>query len=316
MAKNSYIWEKKTDQELQLWPDGSSECYLSAPFVPAKEINRISKKPLVNYPSNLAQDFLKVRGVLSAGITRHKKSYYQERSGANFHVLLYTCKGSAIISMGRDKIKVKVGDVFVAPAGCAYSVSCAKNGWDIFWFHLGNTESWKSLFNEQAHVEKSKNFSKLQQIVMLYSEEVYASELSPFMLESYASIITEYIKRDFTSNAYVPDAKNLESLLVEMRRTLNSKWSAVGAAKSLNITVKRLNSLCLEMYSETFSKILFRNRMQKAFEMLALGKYTYSEIAFETGYSDAYAFSKAFKLFYGKSPHLFLGNKNISKKDV
>jgi AraC-like DNA-binding protein len=70
------------------------------------------------------------------------------------------------------------------------------------------------------------------------------------------------------------------------------------------------------MYSETFSKILFRNRMQKAFEMLALGKYTYSEIAFETGYSDAYAFSKAFKLFYGKSPHLFLGNKNISKKDV
>ena len=71
MATNKYIWERKTEQELQLWPDGSSECYLSEPFVPAIEINRTSGKPLVNSPSNIAQDFLKVRGVLSAGVTKH-----------------------------------------------------------------------------------------------------------------------------------------------------------------------------------------------------------------------------------------------------
>ena len=312
MAENRYIWEKKTDQELQLWPDGSSECYLSEPFVPAKEINKTSGKPLVNSPSNLAQDFLKVRGVLSAGITKHKKSYYQERSGVNFHVILYALSGSATVKIGKNKTKVCSGDVLVAPAGSSYSVSCESNGWNTFWFHLGKTESWKGLFDIPIHVEKSKNFSKLTQIVQLYSEEVYATELSPVMLESYASIITEYIKRDFLVDYSVPEKKKLETLLVEMRRTLGFKWSAVNAAGRLGVSVKRLNTLCMEVHSETFSKILFRNRMQKAFEMLSIGKYSYSEVANETGYSDAYAFSKAFKLFYGKSPHLFF-KKNATK---
>ncbi len=309
MSENKYIWEKKTDQELQLWPDGSSECYLSTPFVPAKEINKNSQRPLVNSPSNLAQDFLKVRGVISAGITNHKKGYYQERSGASFHLVIYTYGGSALFKVGKDKVTVKTGDVFVAPAGSSYSVSCENGEWNVFWFHLGSTDTWKLFFNTSAHVEKSKNFDKLLQIIMLYSEEVYASELSPVMLESYAGIITEYIKRDFIVGEFSSEVKTLEKLFVQMRRTLNAKWSAISAAKSMGLTVKRLNALCLEVHSETFSKILFRNRMQKAFEMLSLGKYTYSEIASETGYSDAYAFSKAFKLFYGKSPHLFFKKK-------
>ena len=310
MATNKYIWERKTDQELQLWPDGSSECYLSEPFVPAKEINKTSGKPLVNSPSNIAQDFLKVRGVLSAGITKHQKSYYQERSGANFHVILYTLSGSATVKINKEKIKLSEGDVFISPAGSSYTLSCESSTWNTFWFHLGKTESWKKLLTIPSHVEKSKNFSKLKQIVQLYAEEVYASRLSPAMLESYASIITEYIKRDFLVNSPDPKKKELEDLLVEMHRTLNLKWSAVDVAKRLSISVKHLNTLCLEMHSETFSKILFRNRMQKAFEMLSIDKYSYSEIASETGYSDAYAFSKAFKLFYGKSPHLFFKKRN------
>ena len=310
MATNKYIWERKTEQELQLWPDGSSECYLSEPFVPAIEINRTSGKPLVNSPSNIAQDFLKVRGVLSAGVTKHQKSYYQERSGANFHVILYTLSGSATVKVGNKKIKMRKGDVFIAPSGSSYTLSCESGTWNTFWFHLGKTKSWKRLLCVSPHVEKSKNFSKLTQIVQLYSEEVYASELSPVMLESYARVIVEYIKRDFLVDHISPEKKELENLLVEMYRALNLRWSAVDVAKRLGISVKRLNTLCLEMHSETFSKILFRNRMQKAFEMLSMGKYSYAEVATETGYSDAYAFSKAFKLFYGKSPHLFFKNRN------
>ena len=309
MATNNYIWERKTDQELQLWPDGSSECYLSEPFVPAKEINKTSGKPLVNSPSNIAQDFLKVRDVLSAGITKHQKSYYQERSDANFHVILYTLNGSATVKVDNEKIKMKKGDVFIAPSGSSYTLSCESSTWQTFWFHLGKTKSWKRLLDIPPHVEKSKNFPKLTQIVQLYSEEVYASELSPVMLESYANIIVEYIKRDFLVDYTSPEKKELENLLVEMYRTLGAKWSALDASKRLGISVKRLNALCTEMHSETFSKILFRNRMQKALEMLSVGKYSYSDIATETGYSDAYAFSKAFKLFYGKSPHLFLKNR-------
>lgn len=65
MSKSKYIWEKKTDTELQLWPDGSSERYLTDPFVPAEKINKVGGRELISYPSNMARDFLRCRGVLS-----------------------------------------------------------------------------------------------------------------------------------------------------------------------------------------------------------------------------------------------------------
>ena len=118
MSKSKYIWEKKTDTELQLWPDGSSERYLTDPFVPAEKINKVGGRELISYPSNMAQDFLRCRGVLSAGITRHKKGFYQQRAGAEFHVL-------------------------VCPSHAAYGFSCDSQNWDTFWFHLENSARWE-----------------------------------------------------------------------------------------------------------------------------------------------------------------------------
>jgi len=305
MKKSKYIWEKKTDVELQLWPDGSRELYLTDSFIPADIINKKSGKVLITTPDNIAQDFLKYRGILSAGVSNHKRGFYQQRAGADFNTLIYTTSGEAKIKFNGKNHKLKTGDVFACKTGESYVISCDNGDWDLFWFHLENTDNWKALFNIPLQIKKSPNFDKLKTVIELYTKEVYRELLSPSMLESYAVVIGEYLKRDFVVEVQNPEILALEKLLIEVRRNLNKTWTAASVAKRLGMGVKHLNTLCNETHSETFSKFLFRNRMLKAFEMLSVGRFTYAEIATQTGYSDAYAFSKAFKLYYGKSPNRF-----------
>ena len=56
------------------------------------------------------------------------------------------------------------------------------------------------------------------------------------------------------------------------------------------------------MNAKSFSKILAGVRMKIAFELIKTGVYTNSYIAKKIGYSNAYSFSKAFNLYYKKSP--------------
>lgn len=304
MSKSKYIWEKKTDTELQLWPDGSSERYLTDPFVPAEKINKVGGRELISYPSNMARDFLRCRGVLSAGITRHKKGFYQQRAGAEFHVLVFGTGGMATLSIVRDKFSLKRGDVLVCPSHAAYGFSCDSQNWDTFWFHLENSARWE-IAPDFPVIRKSKSFDKLENVVNAFADELYGKKLSPVILESYASLITEFIIREISNNGSSKEIDAVENALLSARQNLEAKWSAKVIAKNLGMSQKRFNKLCVELHSETFSKIIFRNRMLKAYELL-LGGNSVAEVAAVSGYSDPFSFSKAFKLYYGKAPQLFI----------
>ena len=87
-----YVWDKKTDEELQLWPSSSTERYMTRPFLPTGDINSRNRKTIVTSPQNLPVDSLARRGISAAALTSHKSGYYQSRSGAPFHLVIYTLK--------------------------------------------------------------------------------------------------------------------------------------------------------------------------------------------------------------------------------
>lgn len=69
MAK--YVYEKKTDTELQFWPNLSREVYFSKPFVDVAQINR--NKNLVSCPPDCSIDYLCRHGILYAAVALHKR---------------------------------------------------------------------------------------------------------------------------------------------------------------------------------------------------------------------------------------------------
>lgn len=98
-----YVWDKKTDEELQLWPSSSTERYMTRPFLPTGDINSRNRKTIVTSPQNLPVDSLARRGISAAALTSHKSGYYQSRSGAPFHLVIYTLVGSATLKLERKK---------------------------------------------------------------------------------------------------------------------------------------------------------------------------------------------------------------------
>ena len=303
MHKPKYIWEKKTDQELLFWPDDSYEHYITEAFVPADTINNKSGKKLISQPDSAEYDFFKCRGILSASITLHKKGFYQHRSNADFHVLLYTIKGSATITFSGKKIKVGQGDVFICSAGEEYSIACTNSDWSLFWFHLDKNGNWNKLLKQTQYVKKSQNFKTLLQMINLYSEEIKSKKSSAIVLESYAEIITEFLQREFD---FVQSIKHqqISKVIAQMRSSFGKKWTSSLAASKAKVSVKNLNNFCLEHYSESFSKLLLRIRMHNAIALL--NNKSIADVAKLVGYSDRFAFTKAFKHFFGKTPVSFL----------
>ena len=87
-----------------------------------------------------------------------------------------------------------------------------------------------------------------------------------------------------------------------------------GANKFTNVSVnlssksiKDIESACMKNYMMSFSKLTLKMRMHRAIDLLKMG-LTNVEIAAKLGYATPYSFSKAFKLYYGKSPKIFMGD--------
>jgi transcriptional regulator GlxA family with amidase domain len=57
-----------------------------------------------------------------------------------------------------------------------------------------------------------------------------------------------------------------------------------------------------DIYGETPMGMVTKLRMKNAMEMLVGTDYTVEQIGYLVGYTNRFAFSKAFKRFYGTSP--------------
>ena len=127
-----YAWDKKSDSELQLWPETSTERYITRPFVNARVLGgKNGKQPLFSWPEFSGIDPLARYAILSAARTKHLSDYYQSRAGADFHLVLYTVGGGAELSCESGKSLLSVNTFAFVPVGCPYELRSLRAGWEV-----------------------------------------------------------------------------------------------------------------------------------------------------------------------------------------
>ncbi len=311
--KIKYIWNKKTDNEYQLWPNRSREYYITEPFVPMGEINKQSNSPLVLSPPPNTINHLEKHGIQSSAFASHKKGYYQSRAGVDFHFLVYTVSGSAKIKFENQHARLTRGKAFISPIGSSYNLSCETDDWSIIWFHMNSTPLWNRAFGGAQGVFKSEHFSEISKIIEYYANELYSPASSFLLLESYANAISELLKRDFLNGINTPLEEGLGKIVNSMRENPAKNISSSAAARILHTDKRKINEMCLKTWSITFQQLMLQIKMQKALHLLTNTDLSNVKIAEKIGYSDAYVFSRAFKAYYGKSPKNFIrSRKEIS----
>lgn len=301
IKKQKYVWNKKSDAELQLWPDSSQERYLTSPYIPVKVYNKKRRREIIIAPKHLTIDVLDRFGISAAAITSHKSGYYQSRMGAGFHLVIFTVKGGAEFASKGKKFSVGKGDGIFIPAGVPYDLKSNSAGWNVFWFHLNPKLFSIPISKDSASIFKYEKFSLLERIVEAYEEEIYSENPAIELLSAYAHTINTLLRSKIKELYDCPSA-DFKMIEAEIMHNINLKWTLNMATKKFNTTQKKLNALFVENIGETFSKAVLRWRMMIAEGLLQSSGLGIADVARKVGYADAFTFSKSFKAYVGRSP--------------
>lgn len=295
-----YAFDKRSDSELQLWPGTSTERYVTRPFVSARVFGGKGRgrRPLFFWPEFSGADPLARYGILAAARTTHFSGYYQSRSGADFHLAMYTVDGGARLSSESEKFSLAKNSFALIPAGRPYELGSRPSGWKVVWFHISGDVP----LPPRVCVFASANCARLRGIFGIYEDEIYSSSPSGQVLEPLAEAIFRLLGRDISDAAERARDADAELKILEVKNSLSRNWTVAEASKFFGLPPKRLDALFKRRFFATFSKTLLAWRMDEARRILSSAGSTLSGAAAGVGYADAFCFSKAFKRHFGMPP--------------
>lgn len=295
-----YAFDKRSDSELQLWPGTSTERYVTRPFVSARVFGGKGRgrRPLFFWPEFSGADPLARYGILAAARTTHFSGYYQSRSGADFHLAMYTVDGGARLSSESEKFSLAKNSFALIPAGRPYELGSRPSGWKVVWFHISGDVP----LPPRVCVSASANCARLRGVFGIYEDEIYSSSPSGQVLEPLAEAIFRLLGRDISDAAERARDADAELKILEVKNSLSRNWTVAEASKFFGLPPKRLDALFKRRFFATFSKTLLAWRMDEARRILSSAGSTLSGAATGVGYADAFCFSKAFKRHFGMPP--------------
>lgn len=299
--RDKYLWMKKTDSSLLLWPKASVERSLIKPTAPERFVSH-NPKEKVTAPYPLPFGGLEAYGISHAAISAHAAAFYTSRSREKFNYISYTLSGSVILKIDKKEIQLKEGSLFYASSKSEYTLKIAKV-WRIIFFHLEKSKRWNNLTNAVYIVRKSKFLNEIKYLAEQYFKEVYKPDRSLRLLCMYAEQIAYFIRRELSDDNTL--WQKVDEVLAGVESGSIKDFSVKKVARDLNISVYELNKFCTKTYGMNLATLSNSIRMDAAKRELISGYIRISEVAKSTGYANVHAFSKAFKKSTGMSPSEF-----------
>ena len=237
----------------------------------------------------------------------------------NTYKLFSLISGSAVVNTFNNRFTVRSGDTVImlphemfemsVDDGVPFAMNC-------LYF---TTDSLK--FNEMmcgirigvARIlhDKNINESLCSIISELGEEKVYSNEIISLICNR----LLLYVMRSFDVNRS-DDTKNADScinLCTSIMNYIDSRVSSIKnlseVAEALGYNYSYLSNLFRKNVGITLNKYFISKKMQEAERCLLETKKSVSKISQHLKYSSVYAFSKAFKEYFGESPANYRKNR-------
>lgn len=152
----------------------------------------------------------------------------------------------------------------------------------------------------------------LQAVLGLLSAEQESHAGSALVIERLTDVLLYYVLRRWldenqTKRAGYSRAARDEKLLLVLNRIhadAANAWTIERLARSVGLSRATLAARFRAALGMSVMEYVIRTRLAEGQRLLADGTRTLEEVARETGYSSAFAFSKAHKRVFGRSPRL------------
>ena len=298
-----YLWTFVDENDMVFWSHDSQSVYMAGPaeFMPRGFIdkqNNILKSPCAFNP-------FKKSDIVAGGISTKGKNYYQSIGRHDYFSLIIVANGRIALSCeGAKQILNKGAFILVPPsAACSFYVKSAPA--PILWFNLGL--KWGKLIGncENIYISECAHLDFLVSISEAYISELFSEVPDMQILSECSDLIMRALRRELPQRrSALKGFERAEACISRIERGSVGKFRAADFARKLGVSLYKLNEYALRTRNMTISKIVHKKRMELAQQMLSGGNATCAEISKKLGFSNQFAFSKSYKVYYGTSPSL------------
>lgn len=228
----------------------------------------------------------------------------------DFWELVYYCYGSGVVIIDSEEKAFQKGDIFLIPPHIAHSET-SESGFRNYNFQFEDDS-----FNFKHYLKFTDNdrgdfFIILKQLCYEY----FLNRKPP---DQITDLLYEVLKKYIfiaTNNNLIKN-KYVDALLTDIIKNIsNSNYNLGVAMKTIPLAQNYLRDLFVKEIGKTPKQFLCYKRIEYAQNLLLIQNQTYmsiKEIAFRSGFSDPYYFSKVFKSVTNLSPKQWLHNQALT----
>ena len=213
----------------------------------------------------------------------------------NYYLIHYIESGKGVFKNDRGEYSLKGGDAFlIRPGEVTTYTADSKNPWSYIW--IGFTGNMSSHFDEISDVFRPDGniFTETK----TYSDSLIEERLVSTLFRLYCNLFEDSASPDYVNKVIgFIKSRYMEEIRIEE------------IAHSLNLNRKYLSRIFKAKTGITMQEYLINKRLTEAQKLLEKG-YNVGEAATLCGYTDTFAFSKAFKSRFGKPPKAYKKTDN------
>jgi AraC-like DNA-binding protein len=241
-------------------------------------------------------------GVIEVGITHATVGWHFQRVSSDHAFLAVSIGGMGEVAVGNRWLKAGPETAYLMPPHVFHGYRVAPGAeWRYVWVRFTDASRYSNLFApSKTRLVEVAGYSVLAAVEGIIRESNHTG--NPQLLVLWSELLLHSLLQ--LTFPLKPDSR-LEELWAIVGRQLDRNWSIETLAGSAHMSREQLRRLCLQYYGCTPHRKLTSLRLHRACEMLLQENAKLEVISKELAYSDAFAFSQAFKRKMGVAPQTY-----------
>lgn len=227
-------------------------------------------------------------------------------------VLHFIVDGRGKFTIDGQTTELGVGDMFILPKGKVTSYQAdSKHPWTYLWVGFSGSKAEsilsKTQLLEQHFCHSTLKSKVLDQIVKLTQfRDQKLDDVTELQLIAELYKLLAFLIEEFPSKAMSDSSILIQNYIKQAKKIIHTQYGTslkVGEiADKLNLNRSYLYKIFKEETGYAIKDYIVQVRMEKSADLLTNTTFHISEVANAIGFTDALAFSKAFKKYFSQSP--------------
>lgn len=227
-------------------------------------------------------------------------------------VLHFIVDGKGKFTIDGQTIELGVGDMFILPKGkVTFYQADKKHPWTYLWVGFSGSKAEsilsKTQLLEHYFCHSTLNSKILDQLVKLTQfRDQKLDDITELQLIAELYKLLAFLIEEFPSKAMSDSSILIQNYIKQAKKIIHTQYGTslkVGEiADKLNLNRSYLYKIFKEETGYAIKDYIVQVRMEKSADLLTNTTFHISEVANAIGFTDALAFSKAFKKYFSQSP--------------